>query len=439
MSSSSIKDQSGLYIQSSIEKSFLNKKNIYISGVGGTGKSHLIKHLYHKYKTNTTFLCSSTGISAYNIGGRTIHSWAGFIYPSNIDDPERILKITMSCIKKDRTKRIRWKTTSVLFIDEISMLGGSYLTLLDTVGRLLRDPHKPLGGIQIVCTGDMLQLPPVNDVYPFEVDVWKNLSFQTYNLNICYRFDDMNFTEILKRARVGTLNNKDIEILKSRMNLNIDNDIKPTIILPTNSEVDRINRNKLDKLEGETVIFPAQDYVYNREKEIVKENIPKDVLDGINCDNLLHIKVGAQVMLTINKDIDTGMVNGARGIVKSITKISILDDSIITVKFINGRIEHISPHEFTIEEDDRTYVRIGFPLKVCFAITFHKVQGLTLDCVYVDIGSNIFCAGQAYVGLSRCKNLDSLYLLSFNPKKIYPNKTALQFDISMKDSIISEM
>ena len=345
----------------------------------------------------------------------------------------------MSCIKKDRTKLVRWRSTSVLFIDEISMLGGSYLMLLDAVGRMVRDPHKPLGGIQIVCTGDMLQLPPVNDVYPFEVDVWKSLSFQTYNLNICYRFDDMNFTEILKRARIGALNSRDIDTLKSRMNLKIDDDVKPTIILPTNVEVDRINRNKLDELEGETVIFPAQDYVYNHHKQIVKENIPKDVLDGMNCDNLLHIKIGAQVMLTINKDIDAGMVNGARGVVKSITKNSILNESIITVKFISGRIEHITTHDFTVEEDDRTYIRTGFPLKVCFAITFHKVQGLTLDCVYVDIGSSIFCAGQAYVGLSRCKNLESLYLLSFNPKKIYPNKTALRFDMSMMNSVISEV
>jgi ATP-dependent exoDNAse (exonuclease V) alpha subunit len=151
------------------------------------------------------------------------------------------------------------------------------------------------------------------------------------------------------------------------------------------------------------------------------------------------------VMLTINQDVEAGLVNGSRGVVKSISKDErsssprsvkdyLLDEYVITVKFMSGRIETISKHEFKIEDDDRTYVRVGFPLKVCFAITFHKVQGLTLDCVYIDIGSSIFCAGQAYVGLSRCKNLDSLYLRSFYPKKVYPNKTALRFDESMQDS-----
>jgi ATP-dependent DNA helicase PIF1 len=430
----SISTDSSIHIQEKIEQAFLQRNNIYISGVGGTGKSHFIRHLYHKYKSNSnednesnTYLCSTTGISSYNIGGRTLHSWAGFIYPNHIDDPKEILQQCLMIIKKDKYIMTRWKTTSCLFIDEISMLGGSYLTLLDTVARIVRKSSTVFGGIQIICTGDMLQLPPVKDIYPFQVDVWEQLKFKIFNLNTCFRFDDANYIELLKRARIGKLNQQDIELLQTRMNLDIG-EIKPTIILSTKTEVDRINRTELDHLSDELLIFSCQDFVYNKKNKLLPESIPSHVLDSFNCDERLYIKIGAQVMLTINKCIKTGLANGSRGIVKSILKDPLLNETIIMVKFMNGTIEPITLHEFTVEENDKKFIRIGFPLKICFAITFHKVQGLTLDCVYVDIGSNIFCAGQAYVGLSRCKNLNSLYIRSFQPSKIFPNKTALLFE-----------
>jgi ATP-dependent DNA helicase PIF1 len=416
-------------ILDNIEHSFLQRRNIYISGVGGTGKSHLIKQIYNKYKSDKTYLCSTTGISAYNIGGRTIHSWAGILMP-NSDDPEQIINSCLQKIKKNYRIKKRWINTSVLFIDEISMLGGSYLHLLNTMGQIIRSNSLPFGGIQIVCTGDMLQLPPVKDVYPFEVDSWKQLNFHTFNLNTCHRFDDTNYIELLKRARVGKLNKQDIATLQSRMNLPIG-EIKPTVILSTNSEVDRVNKTKLSELPEELIIFCCTDKIYDLQMNLLKEHIPKDITDSMNCEEQFYAKIGAQVMLTINKDVEGGLVNGSRGVIKGIEK----DDvgTYIVVKFMNGLSEKIGIHAFTIEDDDKIYIREAYPLKVCFAITFHKVQGLTLDCIYIDIGSNIFCAGQAYVGLSRCKNLNSLYLRSFQPHKIYPDKTALKFDQTLSD------
>lgn len=424
-------------VEDQIERSFLSGRNIYISGVGGTGKSYLLKKLFYKHADSYTYLCSTTGISSYNIGGRTIHSWAGIISPSNYENPQKILSQCIARIKRDSKLVKHWKNTTKLFIDEVSMLGGSYLTLLDAVGKIIRKNNKPLGGIQIICTGDMLQLPPVKDVYPFEVDVWGELTFAYYNLNMCYRFDDASYTELLKRARVGELTTNDICLLEQRLNAKIG-DIKPTVVLSKNSEVDRINREELDKLEGDILIFKCNDLVFDQRGNKVKTSIPKNILDEINCDERLYIKPGAQVMLTINKDVYGGLANGSRGVVINTSKDALSSQTFINVKFISGLVHPIAVHEFKVEDEDHTYIREGYPLKVCFAMTFHKTQGLTIDCIYADVGSDIFCGGQAYVGLSRCKNLNSLYLRHFRPSKIYANKTALQFEKRMAARFLHE-
>jgi len=414
-----------LNTEQQIEQAFLDGKNIYISGVGGTGKSYFIKYLNEKYEKGV--LTSTTGISAFNIGGRTLHSWAGVVLPNNEDDPEKIFKRCIFKIKKDVRILKRWKFTKCLFIDEVSMLGGTYLTLLDAIAKVVRKSDKPFGGIQIVCTGDFLQLPPVKDVYPFEVNIWSDLNFTTFNLTKCHRFNDNVYMELLKRARIGKFTKEDIEILQKRVGLEIG-EIIPTILLSKNADVYEKNRKELDKLPGETNIITAVDEVLDQQGKKIGEFIPKEIEDEFTCEKTLYLKSRAQVMLTINYDIEMGFVNGSRGVIQSITR-SAMDGSVIVhVKFMNGAILPVTSHSFGIEDGDVKYVRKMLPLKLCWATSIHKSQGLTLDNIYVDLGKDIFCPGQGYVALSRCRNLNSLHIKTFLPSKIYPDKKALEFE-----------
>jgi len=411
--------------ENEIENAFLEGKNVYISGVGGTGKSFLLKNLYNKNKNDgQSYLTSTTGISSYNIGGRTIHSWAGFICPSNMTDGDAVIKKILNIIKKDSRISKRIKNTKCLFIDEISMLGATYFTLLDIITRNLLNPDLVFGGIQIICTGDMLQLPPVKDLFPFQSDIWDDLKFKYFNLTICHRFNDEEYIELLKRARQGKLNKNDKDLLKSRIKPP-SGEITPTILLSKNIDVDTINKTELEKLVGDCTIFKSVDQVLSLKGNPISGDIPPEIETEIHGDKLTYLKVGAQVMLTINIDIDSGLFNGSRGIVKEI-----LPEE-IKVKFMNGVETQIPLHIFTIETDFCTYTRKTFPLKLCWAISQHKSQGLTLDCIYIDIGHNIFCAGQAYVALSRCRNLNSLFIKSFVPEKIYADKLALKFEEKM--------
>ncbi len=469
-------------IENDIEQSFIQGNNIYISGVGGTGKSFLLKKIFQKYSSGwkqekpedcpvclekigdtdilacghyvhtscisksekplcpickhdtripkkVSYLTSTTGISAYNIGGRTIHNWAGFICPNNdeMDDPQKVID---RCIKKVRTdwvKANRWRTTSVLFIDEISMLGGTFLDLLNAVARIVRKNNKPFGGIQVVCTGDMLQLPLVKDYYPFEVEAWNLMKFKCFNLTTCHRFDDDSYIELLKRARVGKLCELDVKILKSRVARPAD-DIIPTMLLSKNRDVYEKNRNELDKLPGESIIIKCSDYVLNEKGERIDDKIPPEIEENFNCDKILYIKEKSQVMLTINMDVESGLVNGSRGIITSIQRSNFDNSIVVYVKFKNGMHVPISEHAFAFEDDGVSYVRKTLPIKLCWCASIHKSQGLTLDCIYTDLGQDIFCPGQAYVALSRCRNLNGLYIKSFHPSKVFANKTALEFE-----------
>ncbi len=412
------------------------KENIYIAGTGGSGKSYLMCKVFDFIqKTFHSVLTSTTGVSAFNIGGRTIHSWSGLILPDQI--PKNIndfLSMMVNKIKNDHDLLNRWKNIELLFIDEISMLGGSYLDVLDHIAKKVRENDNPMGGIQIICSGDMLQLPPVKDEFPFECYTWKELEFKFYVLKTRYRFTDKNFANLLDRARVGKLTVNDINQLKTRVGKQSQGPIKPTIILSKKAEVDSINNAELNKLKGETIVIDAtvtikrnsllhQDLGDLAVNEIPLDKVPKEIVFPV--DLYIRIKIGAQVMLIKNLNVDTGLVNGARGVVMG------YDESFIDIMFKNGVKTKIARAEFKNEETNNTYVCIQFPIILAWASTIHKSQGCTLDCARVDIGDSIFMAGQAYVALSRCKNLESLFIGTMNPQKIYADKIALRFESKM--------
>ena len=399
-----------------------SSRNIYISGVGGTGKSYLLKELC-KHFTDAGKICSltsTTGVSAFNIGGQTIHSWCGVVIPEKI--PEDIplwLKRKAESIKNRKRPYDRIMATEILFIDEISMLGSSYLEILDWICKHLRGVDKPFGGIQIVCSGDMLQLPPVNDGMPFISEAWKDLNFLYYTLQKRHRFPDPDFADLLGRARIGSLTDADILTLNARVT---DKPPKTTMIYPRRADVDRVNNRECLKIKSFEHIVNAEILEENMKGQLTKLSKPPQNVTW-PLEPTIRLKIGAQVMLLVNIDVDSGLVNGTRGTVKSVSP-----DQVVILKD-DGVLANIDRVTFPVEDGERLFHFSQLPLTLAWAVTIHKVQGCTLDSACIEIGTKIFSPGQAYVALSRCRTLEGLHLTERVQKfKVFADKHALHFE-----------
>jgi len=419
---------------------FEDKNNIYISGSGGTGKSYLMRQLFDEAVKRgiNCVLTSTTGISSMNIGGCTIHSWSGIVLPTKLPtNPEDYISKVVTRIKFKRYLYKRWNNLRILFLDEISLLGADYLDVLDCVARRIRGINLPLGGIQIVAGGDFCQLPAINSAFCFESPTWDEISFKNYILTKAYRFDSQEWSDILQRARIGKLNNKDIDTLKKCINKKNESDILPTVIYALRKDVDDINEISLDNLEGEPIEYVAEDILgqednYSENIKLIRHCSEEQskVLDSqLNCKRNLKLKEGAQVMLICNLDISMGLCNGSRGVVVK------LKDDCVTVKFKGKEhefLEEIKPYDFKIEHQNELLVRRIIPLILGYSSTVHKLQGSSIDSGLISINDSIFLPAMAYVALSRVRSLNGLYLEQLKIDKIVPNKIALKFDEELR-------
>jgi len=406
---------------------FEEKKNVYISGIGGVGKSYTMKSLYKKAinKGINCVMTSTTGISSHLIDGITIHKWSSVIFPSYVTTEKELLDYANKCISKIDVSC--WNSVKLLFIDEVSMLGGNYIDLLNIIAKKVRKSKEPFGGIQLVLSGDMLQLPPVNDVMPYESITWKELNLKYVVLTKAKRFNDENYVNLLQRLRLGKINNEDINELTKRSIKNFPNNEyeEETHIFPIKRQVEFHNRNQLDKIKSSSIIIKSEDK-YNKSLKNIKE-----LLDNtFYVPSLLEIKIGCKVLLTVNLDIEKGLVNGSRGTVIK------YDNNKITVRFDNF-IYDIEKYNFKFEDKNIKIERIKFPLVLAYSLSIHKLQGSTLDKIVIDIGDKVFSDGQSYVALSRCRNIKGLYLINFDYKKIKANKEAIDFETCMlKNALI---
>lgn len=382
-------------------------QNIFLTGPGGCGKSWTINKLKDVLsKRMNISITSTTGVSSYLIKGQTIHSFSGI----GVFNPKQDL---LKKIKKNRaTKRI--VECDLLVIDEISMLGSIYLSALSKGFKLVRKNEKPFGGIQVIFTGDFYQLPPIQDDYAFESDIWKELNLKTILLEKVYRFTDELYSNILARIRKGQHTPEDnVELfkrVKAFQELNMDDfEIQPTFISCKRIDVYEKNKEELDKNPNELVMYLSRD-----DGDIT-------FLD-IVAPKKLELKIGSQVMLTVNKNVEEGLVNGSRGVIIK------LDSDMIAVKLMKGNIEIFERHEFIYEEDGKVIgKRLQFPFILSYCLTIHKIQGSTIDCAIMDIGNSIFENSMSYVALSRVKSLSGLYLKAYSPYKIQVNKKVEDF------------
>lgn len=387
-------------------------ESIFLTGPGGTGKSHLISLVAKRLEElgRTFAITAMTGCAAVLLGNgaKTFHSWAGIGLGK--DPAEKYI----SFINNAYPLKKRWKSTELLIIDEISMMTPELLELIDQVAKGIRRNIKPMGGMQVIFVGDFLQLPPVTRggviKFAFESPYWSTIIKRTIQLKRVYRQNDPTFQAILDEARYGELSASSLTTLKTRCNLSWDKDlIKPTLLFSRNIDVETINNSSLQQLDTEEYAFQVETTstagLSVSELERVVEKMDKEQNYAIE----LNLKVGAQVMLIVNLDQDKGLVNGSRGVVTG------FDENLNwpIVMFKNNVNMMIEPHVWIFDEENAVK-RSQLPLRLAYALTIHKSQGATLDCALIDIGSNTFEYGQAYVALSRVKNLDSLYIHEVN-------------------------
>lgn len=400
-------------------------QSIFLTGSGGTGKSHFIQYLYKHLGVGIPRIriavTALTGCAAIllGLGAKTIHSWGG------IGLGRGTVGEIVAQVRRNRKAVKNWLATDLLVIDEISMMSAELFAKLNEVAKIIRKSSAPFGGLQLLLVGDFFQLPPIGDgdveaQFAFESPIWSACIHESIVLKTIMRQKDDDFRALLDRARTGDLVPSDIDLLRSRVGLEWSkHQIKPTLLFSRRNMVDRINSANLKSLEGETIIWKAKTLAVATEG---KEAPPKEDLDRIVAafdrdspyDETLELKVGAQVMLITNLDLDAGLVNGSRGI---IVEIRAGAEPQPVVQFLNGLKVVMGRNSWPIDDCDG-YVRSQIPLRLAWAGTIHKSQGSTLDCALIDIGRSTFEYGQAYVALSRVKSLDSLYIHEFVPEAV---------------------
>jgi ATP-dependent DNA helicase PIF1 len=391
----------------------LEGKSIFLTGPGGTGKSFLIRHIVDEIPKRTgkvIFTTAMTGCAAILLGrfAKTLHSWGGIGLGKS---PSHVLAQN---IRKMPPLAKRWRDTDILIIDEVSMLTPDLLEKLDEIAKIVRRSDRPFGGIQVVFVGDFLQLPPVSKDgiarFAFESPVWRALVKETISLTRIFRQEDTKFQTILDEARMGTLSKQSLELLESRINCDYKREkIQPTILFTRKVDVEQINTSHIDKLEGISRTFTAVTGPCKYAPSEIQATTERMDKEGMYIPQLT-LKEGAQVMLVANLDLEQGLCNGSRGVVMGFQETT----NWPIVLFKSGTVV-LEPH---VWESDHTppITRSQIPLRLAYALTIHKAQGATLDCALVDIGPSTFEYGQAYVALSRVRNLEGLYVFDVCPR-----------------------
>lgn len=379
--------------------------NVLLLGPGGVGKSTIIKNI----KLPSLAITATTGAAAVLIGGQTLHSYLK-IGLAKENRNELLAKI----YSNSKTLKI-WQEMTILVIDEISMLSSELFDKLEYIARRCKSCSKPFGGVQLILSGDFLQLPCIQGNFCFNAKSWDSCQFQKIVLTTLKRQTDPQFQSVLNRARIGESTSQDLEYLNTTKSFPSDG-IAPTLLMCANIDVDRINNRELKRLPA------TETYTYNIEIENKPNHkiYPKNHCNAV--DNLT-LSVGAAVMLLINTYYEnTGLVNGSRGVVESFD-----NDCIPVVRFVNGITQTIGYHTWEVKEQEQIMGKIhAIPLRLAYAITCHKSQGLTLDRAIIDL-KGVFEYGQAYVALSRVKSIDSVIVKNCTKDCIQAHPDALKY------------
>jgi ATP-dependent DNA helicase PIF1 len=382
-------------------------RNLFISGPGGVGKSFVLREIIEEFKARGQKfrIAASTGVAALNVGGSTIHSLLGTRLSGNIKDCKQHLGTQTM-----QRAQYRLNFVKTIIIDEISMLSGDYISMIDFWLQQVRSNPEPFGGCQMIFCGDFLQLPPVEkkgdaSEFRFAIDSpsWLSADLKTVDLIKSFRQEDQTFVNALNRVRFGEYTKDIRKVFRPCIGRELD---EPTHLVATNKEADQINFDKLRDHPGEEISSKPTFTMMTKYTDGVKEKMVRDSL----TDSPLCLKVGVPVLLL--KNHREGLyINGSRGIVETLHQYEHGEISSIVVKLDTGDTVEVGKEEWErVDGDHRVVATMShFPVRLGWALTIHKSQGLTLDNVEIDL-SHGFACGQAYVALSRLKSLEGLAL-----------------------------
>ena len=393
--------------------------NVCLTGPGGTGKSHRIRRLIASDPDRFS-VTASTGIAAINVGGHTLHRWSGMMLgPQNGESDEECFAHLLA--DKRFTVRAgfnRIREACTLVIDEISMITGRTLDFLDFLCRRLRASNQPFGGIQLIVTGDFLQLPPVKKDprapydWVFLSQAWRTADFKVVHLTKIYRQADAAFIQALSEFRFGRVEGANARLLRSRVAQFPDANL--TRLFTHNAQVDKWNRYRLDEIEGDPTVYEAE--------LAGPESQQRFLIDNLLTPQRLELKRGARVMFTVNS-AEGGFVNGRTGTVADLGFGNILVES-------DGDMIEVEPFTWHYDSRDRRSASFTqFPLRLAFSATIHKSQGITLDSAYIDVRAARE-PGQAYVALSRVRSLAGLHLKHWF-QGVFVSRAAIDFYASI--------
>jgi len=409
--------------------------NVFLTGEPGSGKSHTINQ-YVRYLREHGIepaITASTGIAATHIGGATIHSWSGI----GIRDDLNSRDIADIAAKEHVMRRV--SKAQVLIIDEVSMLGPKTLDTVEQVLRAVKKNHDPFGGIQIVLVGDFFQLPPVvkravpgarqqaalmqesGGVFAYESHAWRRTKPVVCYLHEQYRQDDAAFLDALACIRKNEFEEHHYALLASRKIVPAAAPECVPKLFSHNVDVDRVNLQELQKIGGKQYSFTMAGKGNKKLVEALKK--------GCLSPEKLRLVHGAAVMFTKNNS-QAGYVNGTLGTIEGFDE----DRTYPIVRTAQGRRIQAEPADWTVEEGGKIRARITqFPLRLAWAITVHKSQGMSMDAAVMDL-SQVFEYGQGYVALSRVRTLLGIHLLGWNEHTFRVHPDVLEQDASFRTS-----
>ncbi len=400
-------------------------KNVFLTGPAGSGKTFVLNSYIQYLKSHAVDVAvtASTGIAATHLGGMTIHSWSGLGVRDKLTDYDIEDLMERQYLYK------RFERTKVLVIDEVSMLHHYRLDLIDWICRQMKHNEKPFGGMQIILCGDFFQLPPITsgrDYQSFTESefAYKAESFLASKFTICHlseqhRQKDNTYLSILNQIRENKVSGKTVELLKTRLNKDPEGSGESTRLYTHNIDVDVVNKRHLDLIKNTTKVYAMT----SKGSHGLAETLKKSCLSP----EQLELKVGARVMFTKNH-MEGGYVNGTLGVVEDFNSFG---DPVVRTNA--GMTFTVSPQSWRIEEEGKVKAEITqLPLRLAWAITVHKSQGMSLDSMEVDL-SKSFVRGMGYVALSRVRSLGGMKLLGFNDMSLEIDPEVLEMDKKFRD------
>ena len=423
-------------------------RNIFITGPAGSGKTHLMNQ-YIKYLKEhhvPVAITASTGIAATHMGGMTIHSWSGMGIKSDINE------LDLEALAEKDQLVSRLQSARVLIIDEVSMLHYYQLDMIDAICRRLRKglpikagkdkmPDKadslPFGGLQVILCGDFFQLPPItrqtswstgkmDSYFIYRSKAWQDGKFTVCYLSENFRHKDDVSLSVLTDIRSGEISERSYEHLMARQSADSSKfGVAPTRLFTHNIDVDQVNFVELDKISETEHKYEMS----ARGKKHALESLKKSCL----APEILRLKKGARVMCVKN-NFEAGYVNGTLGVVVSCGYgLDPVIHTAPTPDFPQGRRITVEQATWTIDDDGFLLAEVKqYPLRLAWAITVHKSQGMSLDAVEVDL-SKSFEPGMGYVALSRVRSFDGLKILGINEMALRVHPEVLEYDRHLRD------